>query len=192
MTYDNQITTIKKQRKMLNIQRLAGTRKLRSYNLAEHSYFVGLMFQEFADTFEIEYTASTLGTVLKHDFMEVFTADLPYPVKNLNDVTKTAWCMIEEQVVKSDFTVGVTGLFSDKDICKYLSSEQLCLLKWCDMLELVLFCLEEKAMGNIGYDLISVLKTCNEVLNSEYFIKSYSWCKELMKIYNRFISDPQL
>ena len=192
MTYDNQIDTIKKQRKMLNIQRLAGTRKIRSYNLAEHSYFVGLMFQEFADTFEIEYTARTLGTVLKHDFMEVFTADLPYPVKNLNDVTKTAWDMIEEQVVKSKEVIGVTDLFSDKDIQKYLTPEQLCLLKWCDMLELVLFCLEEKAMGNIGYDLISVLETSNEVLSSEYFVKSYSWCKDMTNIYNRFISDPRI
>ena len=189
MTFDNQIATIKKQRKMLNFQRLAGTRKIRSYNLAEHSYFVGLMFQDFANSFGIEYTIETLDVVFRHDFMEVFTTDLPYPVKNQNDKTKTAWNIIEEQAMHSLPAIGILGLYTDKDMKTYLNPEQLCLLKWCDMLELVLFCLEERAMGNNGGDISNVLENCENALNSEYFINSYEWNKSMIEYYEKFLTD---
>ena len=192
MTFDNQKATIKKQRKMLNFQRLAGTRKLRSYNLAEHSYFVGLMFQDFADTFGISYTTSTLNIVFRHDFMEVFTTDLPYHVKNLNDVTESAWGMIEDQASRSYMTIGINGLYTDNEIKTFLNPEQYCLFKWCDMLELVLFCLEERAMGNNGRDITNVLENCERVLNSDYFLKSYKWNEEMAQIYVDFTIDQAI
>lgn len=192
MTFNNQIATIKKQRKMLNFQRLAGTRKIRSYNLAEHSYFVGLMFQDFADTFGIEYTTSTLGVVFRHDFMEVFTTDLPYQVKNLNDITKSAWGTIEDQATRSHQAIGVLGLYTDEEIKEFLNAEQLCLLKWCDMLELVLFCLEERAMGNNGRDISNVLENCENILNSDYFLKSYEWNKDMLDIYVNLTVDQSI
>ena len=90
------IPTIKKERKMLNFQRLAGTRKIRSYNLAEHSYFVGLMFQELAEELGIKISVEVLGTVFRHDFMEVFTTDLPWQVKHISQDTEKAWDTIEK------------------------------------------------------------------------------------------------
>lgn len=184
--------TIKKERKMLNFQRLAGTRKLRSYNLAEHSYFVGLMFQELADHFGIEYTTETLRVIFRHDFMEVFTTDLPSQVKNLNEATKMAWDTIEAQALGSHFCKGVNNLFSDEEMKARLTPEQFCLLKWCDTLELVLFCLEEKAMGNGGRDIQAVLENCNRIFSSDYYSESYDWNKELLRLIKTFVEDESV
>lgn len=189
MTYDALTTTIKKERKMLNFQRLAGTRKIRSYNLAEHSYFVGLLFQDLADMLGIKYSVDTLRVVMRHDFMEVFTTDLPYQVKNQNAITKRAWAEIESEAYCKAHNKGIRNVFSDKDIENTLTPEQYYLLKWCDLLELALFCLEEQAMGNRGHDIRAVLDNCETLFKSGSFLSSYKWGEKLLNIFYRFVED---
>lgn len=135
-------------RKMLLFQRLAGSPKLRSYNLAEHSFFVGLLFTQLCDANEIGYSADILKTVLLHDFVEVLTTDLPYPIKNLNEVTQGAWALIEDQAVSNFKHRHEIEHLTDAGIRASLTEVQFELFKIADMLELWIFCKEEQQLGN--------------------------------------------
>ena len=168
-------------RKMLNVQRLTGTPKLRSYNLAEHSFFVALLFQEFAKIENIDYDVNVLNAVLKHDFLEVLTADLPYHVKNLSEETKEAWDVIENAVVEARRENFIAPLMSDEDIHSALNDEQFLLMKSCDILELLIFCKEEYELGNHSKAILVVLNNCFEI-EKKYNIRSIVDYVERLKI----------
>ncbi len=157
-------------RKMLNVQRLTGTPKLRSYNLAEHSYFVGLLFMEFAEIEKIDYTKEDLSLVFRHDFLEVLSADLPYHVKNLSSSTKEAWEKIESEVVDSrekDFMY----LFTDEEMKSYMKPSVHKLMKACDILELYLFCREDYLLGNHSKEIKIIMENCKSI-EKDYGFKS--------------------
>ena len=185
---DSLYNTIKIERKMLKFQRLAGTRKIRSYNLAEHSYFVGVMFQEFADAFNISYSVDTLKIVFRHDLMEVFTTDLPWQVKHASPKTEEAWNSIETEVYNQTVC---RGLLTDEQIKVSLTEEQYCLFKWCDTLELLLFCLEERAMGNSGSDMTAVIENCKSIVNNPD-MNIYGWHRLLENIVRKSVEDSGL
>ncbi len=150
-------------RKMLNIQRLAGVTKLRSYNLAEHSFFVTILFEEFAEIEDVDYDKNTLYYILRHDFMETLTTDLPYQVKNFNRFTKAAWKTIEEEIFKGrepEFNHIVT----DENLAFNLNQQQFKLMKACDILELLIFCTEEYKLGNKDQSLLKVIENCDQIL----------------------------
>ncbi len=168
-------------RKMLNVQRLSGTTKLRSYNLAEHSYFVTLLFQDFAKLEGIDYNIDVLEAVLKHDFLEVLTADLPYHVKNHSEETQKAWATIENAVAEAKRDEFASPLMSDSEIRSILNEEQFILMKACDILELLLFCLEEWTLGNKTKALRVVLNNCVKI-EKEYGVMSIvSYVDRLIK-----------
>jgi 5'-deoxynucleotidase YfbR-like HD superfamily hydrolase len=172
-------------RKMLNIQRLTGTKKHRSYNLAEHSYYVGILFHYFAKEEGISVTDSnTLMAVLLHDYMEVFTVDLPYHVKNLTEKTKQLWADLEKEVFleraskKSDLVI--TDYQLEHDL---LTVDQFKLFKACDLLELWIFLVEEYEIGNQSIEILRIMEKCEEILqnpSSEFYYESI---KEFMNEY---------
>ena len=174
------------ERRMLNFQRLAGSKKIRSYNLAEHSYFVALLFQELAKAFGVEYDVDVLSAVLRHDFMEVFTTDLPYQVKNLNEETKTAWDIIEYEARKQAGDMD-QFLFTDNGLMSILNPEQYLLLKECDLLELALFCKEEMEMGNTSQDMKVVLERIRNVIDSSRSLNQYTWGLRLFEIFQSIL-----
>lgn len=154
-TYD----TIKKERSMLNVERMACSPKIKGYNLADHSYYVAMMFQDLADEYEIQYDTTVMKIVMRHDFMEAFTGDLIYPVKNLSEDTSKAWNLIEKE--SYDYNSGrYNGIYSDADIRAILTPEQFALLKACDAFELFLFCMSEYRLGNHTPELKEILLNC--------------------------------
>lgn len=152
-------------RRMLNIQRLAGVPKHRSYNLAEHSYFTALLFLDICNAIGAAPTAGQLDLVLKHDLLEVFTADLPYPIKNLNDVTKAAWATIEQEAIHANLTVGFLGEYADSSLADGLK-ELHDVFKAADLLELWIFCTEEQVMGNCSVQIEGVCRKCEDLLST--------------------------
>jgi 5'-deoxynucleotidase YfbR-like HD superfamily hydrolase len=153
-------------RKMLNVQRMSGSPKIRSYNLAEHSYFVATMFEEFAKEEGIKYSTDAIYVVLRHDIMEVLTSDLPYPVKNFNDTVKQAWDLIEEELYQGNKDRFITML-TDEEIKRRLTEEEFRLMKSCDILDLYLFCLEERQLGNHSLPILRIIDNCVQIL--EYY-----------------------
>lgn len=152
-------------RKMLTIDRLAGKFKLRKYDLAQHSYFTGILFTHFAKLEGIEYSTEVLEIVLSHDLMEVQTADLPYPIKNLNEVTKECWASIESEAAKAfpEFQK-----FSDDNIKKLLTPQQFSLFKSCDYVELFLFIHEEILLGNVTPEMIEIYERCTNLIDHQF------------------------
>lgn len=157
-------------RKLNNIERLAGTMKHRSYNLAEHSFYVMQFFSMIAETEGIPYTEKDLLLASRHDLLEAVTGDLLYPVKNLNEITKKNWEEIEEEVVKRYPTLSA---YSDEALKSNFSNKELHkVLKCADILDLLLFCKEEQTMGNKSQNLNKVKEECESLLMGPYYYES--------------------
>lgn len=79
-----------------------------------------------------------IHALMQHDTPEVVTGDAPAPAKR----------MYSE--LEHGLRVAEAGVAADYDLPLYdgLSDEELKLLKFCDRLELVIFCIEEFDMGN--------------------------------------------
>lgn len=149
--------SVEQNRKALNVQRLSGSVKLRSYNLAEHQYFVGMMYLDIAREYKIVTTLRQIDVVFRHDMMETLTGDLIFTAKNLNRSVAECWAIIEENVQKSSDKMGV---YTDFDIESIMDPEKLLLLKLCDITELYLFCVEECRIGNFSEDIKTVIHNC--------------------------------
>ena len=159
-------------RRMNHVQRLAGTPKLRSYTLAEHCFHTGIAFARFAKIEKIEYDINVLEAVLSHDILEVFTGDLIYTAKNLNESTKACWSAIEDQVANA-----VEGLddYTDSSIEAVMTEQQHTLFKACDLFELHAFLQEEFKMGNRDPNVMRIISTCSKLLidpRSDLYFKS--------------------
>lgn len=108
-------------------------RTLRTQSVAEHSFGVAMLIAEV----EPNASAELLMAALHHDLAEVATGDIPAPAKWNHPSLKDIIARIEAEYDKEHGT-------STDD----LSPQELHVLKWCDMMELVLWCLEEYHMGN--------------------------------------------
>lgn len=156
-------------RKMQNIQRLAGTFKHKSYNLAEHSFYVLQLFQMICEAEGVPYTAKDLILASRHDLVEAITGDLLYPVKNLSSITKECWSKIEKEVVKK---YPVLEDYSDESLENEFSHPDLYrFMKAADILDLWLFCKEEEKMGNTTGNLGKVIVECENLLLYSYKTK---------------------
>ncbi len=133
-------------RRLRDVRRLAGFHLTRPYSDAEHCYYTGLLFLEIAKVENVPVSASAIEWVFTHDAMEAITGDLLYPVKHASDKAAEAWDVIETEASKK------TQLFSsrtDAHAKSVMTDAEWRLFKDCDALELWLFCIEEKALGNI-------------------------------------------
>ena len=180
---------IEKERNMSVVNRLALVRHNSPYTLAEHCYYTGLMFQELCDEYEIPYTLEDLKLVLRHDYLETYTCDLSYCVKNLNNTTKDAWGKIESETVENlnldvnpEDRIKKLGLFTDEELKENMSSNDTYMMfKICDMFELFLFCFEEYKMGN--------KESMAEVLNNCRYIFGTMWMKGERGSFRRVLQD---
>lgn len=179
------INQIFSERKMITIDRLSGTLKNKRYSLAEHSFFVALMFQIFADVEKIEYTVKDMNYIMRHDLIEVLTADLILPVKDFSDKTREAWNVIESEIyssVKNDYLF----LYTDEDLKNNLSGEIYALLKDCDRLELLLFAFQEFELGNSSKDIYDIIEFLNGELNNSFFDFIKKFTIDINDYYNYF------
>lgn len=152
---------LKKERALLNVQRMAGKPKLRSYNLVEHSFFVTSMFIELCRREDIEVHMEDVKKVMNHDLVETLTGDLLYPAKNLNEETSKAWEYIEDSIVKEnpEFIP-----YTDKKIRKGFSEKKWMLFKAADLLDLWIFCKEEQVLGNNAKEIQEIINNCERYL----------------------------
>jgi len=154
------VTEIEQLRKMRNIERLSSTFKIKNYSLAEHSYYIGILFIKLAEQENINLTSKDIETVLTHDFMETYTGDLVSTAKNLSSETIFNWNNIENEVA---YKYNIHS-YTDEGIKKVLGegSRKYNLFKLCDLLDLYLFTLEEKQLGNRTKGIERVYDVCRE------------------------------
>lgn len=140
-----------------NVDRLALQNIHREYNLMEHQYGVTTLFMKFAELEGVIYDLKVIDILLHHDAIEAVSMDLPYPVKNFNKVTKKAWEVIEEELIKGNPEL---EKYSSKNIKKVLNTQQYGLFKAMDYLELYIFVCEEIALGNKTKGISEVYVNC--------------------------------
>lgn len=105
---------------------------LRSQSVSEHSWGVAMLCQWVAPN----CSAQVLSAALTHDLAEIATGDLPATIKWESPELRTALAAIEKQF---HYELGTTV---------DLKKEEYHLLKWCDMMELIMWCAEEASLGN--------------------------------------------
>lgn len=153
---------IKYYRKLKNVTRMSGAFIHQSYNLLEHQYMVGMLFQRFAKLDNVPYDINDLNIVLHHDIVETVTGDLSWVVKNFNQVTKASWATIEEELVHKYFQL---EKYSDENIRKGLTELQFLLFKACDILDLFIFIHEEIKLGNRSDEIIEAYNNCLKIFD---------------------------
>jgi 5'-deoxynucleotidase YfbR-like HD superfamily hydrolase len=175
----NQILT---HRKMSSVDRMSTSLKNRRYNLAEHSYYVASMFEDFARAENLPYSTEDMYFVMRHDYLEAITTDLIYPIKKLSKVTSDCWDTIEAEIIKQKESEFV-NLFSDEDLKEALDPLLYHLMKTCDFLDLFLFCLEEAFLGNITVELRHIIETLKPIILDSGFESVKSFVTECIKEY---------
>lgn len=148
---------IKLHRKMSNIDRLSDVLKNRKYSLAEHSYYVLTMFQDFAILEDLEYSQLDLYKIARHDFLEIITADIASPILASSPAIRDAWQVIEQAQIKT-YKDKLYSIFNDSELQMSLDSKKVDLLIACDLLELYLFCLEDFSLGNTSAEMVRIIK----------------------------------
>lgn len=148
-------------KRMASVDRMAGRLKIRNYSLAYHQYYTTLLFMHFAELEKVEYNMDVLKIIMKHDFLEAFTNDLPWPIKNLNEKTKECWEKIEHETAKE---FPELALYTDDVMKEVMTEQQFYLFKMCDYLELWLFMKEEMLMGNHVEGIVFVENKCRELI----------------------------
>lgn len=148
------------------VKRYHVKRTHRTQTVAEHTFgMLMLVKQVLEKTVVSDFDKSRIyEAVLHHDLPELFTGDIPAPIKRAHPQLGPLMNTIEE---------GLAPLYLDA----HLGPWDAALIKWADRMELVLWCLEEIRMGNtfleqtaqrgLGWILASVVPECALELTEE-------------------------
>lgn len=114
------------------------------------------------------YNADKLATcALYHDVAEVFTGDLPTPIKYFNDDMRTTYHQIEQtalEKLKSGLPDDLQDTYADYLKGNTLTIEEATLLKTADKLCAYIKCIQELNAGNKEFE--PACKAIREQLNS--------------------------
>lgn len=128
-----------------NIQRFSMEYCITKQNLPEHGYHVANLFYTSCVECGLDVKAEELFVVMNHDFLESKTGDLNHAVKNKNEVTKTTWVMLENEV-----TTAHLRKYLDQELEFTLGVNRHHILLFCDAMDAFLYLREEAAMGNVS------------------------------------------
>lgn len=159
---------------MKNIQRLPNTPHHRGYNLLEHGLVVGMLFRWFASQEDVAYDITVWDKVLMHDYVESVTGDLNLMVKKHSATTGECWDKIEKEICSGDTALAP---YTDAEIKASMTDIQYRLFKCCDYLDLWIFCVQERTMGNHHPGIIECINNCRKLI-----IKYSNDCKDFKSI----------
>lgn len=119
------------------VKRYHVKRTHRTQTIAEHTFgMLMLVKQVAAGTFDDSRMVDLYEAILHHDLPELFTGDVPAPIKRVHPDLGPLMDSIEE---------GLAPLYMNVED---LDPRDAALLKWADRMDLVMWCLEEVRMGN--------------------------------------------
>lgn len=148
------------------VKRYHVKRTHRTQSIAEHTFGMLMLVKQVIQLSDVpfERTAVLYEAILHHDLPELFTGDVPAPIKRVHPELGPLMDSIEQQLVP---------LYAEFE----LTAEEGALLKWADRMELVLWCLEEYRMGNtyakptvargLGWILTARMPSCCHELTEE-------------------------
>lgn len=148
---------------MKNVQRLPNAPHHQGYNLMEHCFVVGVLFRWFASQENVPYDITVWDKVLMHDYVESVTGDLNLMVKKHSPVTAECWNRIEADICESDPCLRP---YTDAKIKESMTDLQFRLFKCCDYLDLWIFCVNERALGNNHPKITACIANCRKLILS--------------------------
>lgn len=174
-----------------DVYRHTGRRTSRPENIAEHSYLVTLLadivttdlLEKYEDLEIDRYKILKFG--LYHDFEEVYTGDIITPVKYKRSSLKDELASVGELLLKE----GLKESFPDQshvqdDIMESLEEYEKHkmeilenqIIKFADMLQYILFAIEEARMGNQYFikDFANQIIRFKEVWGSHEYLGVYA------------------
>lgn len=113
------------------VKRFHTVRTIGNQTVAEHSFNVAMILLKITQP-----SAELLKAALYHDLPEIFTGDIPATTKWRHSSLAHPLSVIEENLIQEN----QWGII--------LTDEEKLLLKYADMLELVLYCAEQMLLGN--------------------------------------------
>lgn len=130
-----------------NLMEIRDASKVRRYHtkrivgehqtLADHQYGVAIICNFLCNG---KASANLLMKALTHDLSELYTGDIPAIIKRRNSVIGEELRSMESEIERS------MGLNFN------ITSEEEIILKIADTMELLLYCIEQKRMGNTTLD----------------------------------------
>ena len=141
---------------MKYINRWGLMRNLRNENLTEHSAECAMLSHALALVgnryFGKNYNADRIAVyALYHDMSEIFTGDLPTPVKYFNESIRDSYKSLERNALEnalSKLPEELTGDYSDILLFEELDEQAKTIVKAADKLCAYLKCVEEYKNGN--------------------------------------------
>lgn len=128
------------QRDAAAVKRYHVKRTLRQQTVGEHTFGVLMLLRMvLPDDYDPDKTAVLLVATMHHDLPELVTGDIPAPVKRRFPALNSLLDQIE---------CSADNLYFDFP----LTAEEKVMLKWADTMELVLWCMEERELGNRNMD----------------------------------------
>lgn len=140
--------------RMKNITRWSLMRNSFQENVQEHSHMVAVIAHSLAvirqEVFCIPCNADRAATVaLFHDASEIFTGDMPTPIKYFNPEIMTAYKQVEEiasEKLVNTLPEKLQGAYRDLLLCEDEDIEKI--VKAADKLSAYIKCLEELKSGS--------------------------------------------
>lgn len=119
-----------------DVQRFHAKPTIKPQNLAAHQWGVAWLIVRLHPNPSL----TLIRTALEHDAAEGWTGDMPYGVKRRYPRLKEELGFVEEDICDEFNTSRVEALCEEDQ--KWL--------KYCDMIELILYCIREMRLGNVS------------------------------------------
>lgn len=143
-----------------DVKRYHTKRTIREQTVGQHTFGILMLLRQVSP----DCSKALLFTAMHHDLAELFTGDIPAPMKRAN---------AQLSILLDEVECCLAPLYKDFGI----NAEEARLLKWADRMELVLWCLEEVRLGNdycretasrgLGWVIQSGVPACAQQLTME-------------------------
>lgn len=156
-------------RRLRNVKRFNTIPIMSSQNIADHSYFTAIIAMDLARKIQTEtgYALNLerlLQKALLHDVEEAFTGDIPHPIKRMTEYTKSFF---------EDLALLVRNRFLPEWIREIASlsktGQEGHIVKLADYIELYIYCVEERLLGNRSYQLVETKAVCRKICSESVF-----------------------
>lgn len=168
--------------RMKYIERWSLMRNITRENIAEHSFFVSILSHALAcirrdilgQPCDPEKAAAY---ALFHDASEIFTGDLPTPIKYFNSEIRTAYAEIEKSATERLLRTLPDELMPSYEALLHIPDEYHPLVKAADKLAAYIKCIEERTSGNSEFSRAE--QTTRQTLQSlsmpevDYFLEHF-------------------
>ena len=140
-----------------DVERLHTVPTVREYKNSDHTYNAIIIAVELCQLNGI-HPWKVVSALLVHDIAEVYTGDIPAPVKWAHENLRDELFLVEQEWENDN----IPKHYLEKS--SSMSYEESLIFKFSDLAEFLMFCLEEVAMGNAHERITSCVFRAREAL----------------------------